>query len=119
MADSTRLYETPTGILVPIPPISGGGGDIGAPAAPAAPAPVAPAPSAGSAPAPAAPASPAQASPAPDAAGIRSTIEAIFSDPRLGPLVQERFAPTPGTPGPVPAVTASDDPRLLRAFDEN
>ena len=89
-----RWYETPTGIWVTIPPISGGSGDdVGAPAAPAAPAPVAPAPSAGSA-------------PAPDAAGIRSIIEGIFSDPRLGPLAKERLAPTLGTPGVAPAAPA-------------
>ena len=107
-----RWYETPTGLLVPIPPISGGGGDVGAPAAPAAPAPAAPAPSAGSAPTPAAPAAPAPVSPAPatspasptsDAAGIRSIIDGILSDPRLGPIARERLAPTLGPPGAPPA----------------
>ena len=101
-----RWYETPTGLLVPIPPISGGGGDVGAPAAPAAPAPVAPAPSAGSAPTTAAPAAPASVSPAPDAAGIRNIIEGIFTDPRLGPLAKERLASTLGPPGAAPAPPA-------------
>ena len=117
-----RWYETPTGLLVPIPPISGGGEDVSSPAAPAAPAPAAPAapaPSAGSAPAPAAPAAPAPVSPPPDAAGIRSIIDGILSDPRLGPLAKERLAPALGPPGAVPsAPAAGDDPRYVRAFEE-
>ena len=114
MAGSARSYETPLGILVPIPPISGGGGDVGAPAAPAAPAPAAPAPSPGSAPAPAAPAAPAI--PTPDAAGIRNIIEGIFTDPRLGPLAKERLASTLGTPGADPA--APVDSQLRKAFED-
>ena len=120
-----RWYETPTGILVPIPPISGGGGDVGASAAPAAPAPAAPAPSADSAPAPAGPAAPAlpaspapatsPAAPTPDAAGLRSIIDGLFSDPRLSPVARERLAPL-GTPGVPPAAPVGD--KLRTAWED-
>ena len=110
-----RWYETPTGLLVPIPPISGGGGDVGAPAAPAAPAPAAPA-SSGSAPAPAAPAAPAPVSPTPDAAGIRNALDTIFTNPELGPLAPSRVAPTPGAPSTAPAAPAMT-PKMTAAWE--
>jgi hypothetical protein len=120
--DGTIWYETPTGIIVPVPPISGGSDAAGVPA----PTPAAPDP-ADSAPGSDAPISPGSVAPppitspappspvAPDVGGVRTALDGIFTDPNLGPVAGPRTVPTPAIPSPAGPPTTN--PRVAAAWD--
>src|SRR5438094_7201292 len=97
-----RWHETPTGIIVPVPPISGGSDAAVAPApTPAAPAPADSAPGSAAPISPGSVASPPITSPAPpspappDVGGVRTALDGIWTNPEFGPVAGPRPAPSP------------------------